>query len=164
MRAMIGHRGRWAAASLGLAAAVGLAGCQYTGTGKLTSETGTGVAEFTFDLKCPTGSGVQSGTLDYQDRAAGVALVATASGSPPGYGYGICAPNSYGLGVFSGTYVTPDGSRAGGQFVLAVTPSPSGAVAGGTFYLSLQGGALGGYHNSGTVLAGSIKAVGGASA
>lgn len=162
MRAMIGHRGRWAAASLGLAAAVGLAGCQYTGTGKLTSETGTGVAEFTFDLKCPTGSGVQSGTLDYQDRAAGVALVATASGSLDGDG--ICAPNSDGYGEFSGTYVTPDGSRAGGQFVLAVTPSPSGAVAGGTFDLSLQGGALGGYNNSGTVLAGSIKAVGGPSA
>lgn len=145
------------------AAAVGvlaLAGCHYRGVGEVRSATGSGTAEFVFNLSRPTGGNTQHGTLNYVDRPAGVVFVARVSGppnpsGPPGYQ--TCEPNDILAGQFTGTYISPTG--AGGTFNLDVNPSLS--KTGATFSLQLHGGPYDGYTNSGPVVLGSIKTVGG---
>lgn len=156
------RRRRLAAGIVGTAALLVLAGCHYTGIGQVRSATGHGTAFFHFDLRCDPGTNVQSGVLQYIDSGAGVDIKGTASGSVSS-----CGTNSYGEGIFTGTYVTVARSPARGTFRLVVNPGrapTSGSTSGASFSLQLAGGPLAGYHDSGPILDGTIVPVGGPNA
>jgi len=139
-----------------------LAGCHYAGGGIMQSAAGGSArASFSFDMNCPTGGSTQSGVLTYSDPASHVLIRATASG-PVGFGYFDCYPNDYGHAKFTGTYVTLNGPSGHGTFCLTVyPPNKPGSITGASFTLSLSGGPLDGYYNSGPVLAGNIVQIGG---
>jgi hypothetical protein len=138
-----------------------LTACHYIGSGTMTSATGTGKAVFSFDLSCTPGTNVQKGTLTYVDNPAHVQLRGTVDTTTNS---STCATNSdWGEGDFYGTYTALTGGPTG-TFSLYVKPGNSGSATKATFELHLYGGSFAGYHNSGTVAAGTITTVGGPNA
>lgn len=140
---------------------VALTACHYAGNGFITSKTGTGQAQFTFDLNCKPGQSTATGTLTYVDSPAGVSIrgVPNAAGT---FGAG-CDTNA-GSGTspaeFSGTYQRTDRAGGVGNFTVDVTPTQSNQVNGGYFELDLTSGPHAGYHNEGFVT-GHVRQVGG---
>jgi hypothetical protein len=166
-----GRRGRRLGIGLMAATAVLLlVGCHWKGGGTLRSATGRGQATFAFDLSCPPGTKVQSGTIVYLDPPAGVKLEGRATGAPSSGD--ICGKNSDGFifgpeGDFNGTYMTLDGTNRHGTFGVTVYPgtnTPANPSGGAYLSINLRTGPYAGYHNSGTVIAGTIQPVGGPNA
>jgi hypothetical protein len=139
-----------------------LVGCEYAGGGTMPSATHSGQATFSFLLSCPTGGTLQTGSLTYIDRPAGVMIHGTPSGSPPGP-FTQCLANGgfYGVlvGDFSGTYVTLDAKRSTGTFEIDVTAGRSapGSLSGAHVEIWLYGAIT--YHNNADVTAGQIQPI-----
>ncbi|MGI8678784.1 MAG: hypothetical protein ACR2LX_08890 [Jatrophihabitans sp.] len=154
--------------AVGLVTAFVLAGCHIVGGGTLPSASGSGKAQFSFDLSCKPGTTAAKGTLTYLDTPAGVRIRGTVTGieTPEN---APCGPNSFIgdgdlTGTFTGTYTTLDRSGSG-SFSLSVSPGNSVRSPGAAnVSLHLTGGPYDGYSNSGDVIDGQIVPVGGPNA
>jgi hypothetical protein len=150
-----------------VAAALLLAGCHFAGGGTVRSATGSGKAQFSFNLDCAPNTFTATGALTYVDVKAGVFIHGTGTFAA-GPAELPCATNALdeeyaGYATFEGTYTTFKGTTKTGTFTLTVTPGKSGPLSpGGTLCLTLDGGLT--YHNCSPVLAGQIEPIGGPNA
>lgn len=151
-----------------VAAALLLAGCHFAGGGTVRSATGSGTAQFSFNLDCPPGTNTASGALTYIDAKAGVFIHGTGTFAESLQGEP-CGTNGdlqfFGEpATFTGTYTTFKGATKTGTFTLSVTPGKSGSIngPGASLCLTLTGGLH--YANCSPVLAGQIEPIGGSNA